>query len=198
MSGETLAKVLRRFPQHFDVDTDPQDVPDGAVALWGDRCCGLACLRSVIHAHRLPVPAQSQMLRDGLAAGAYCDKGWIHAGLVELGRSYGLDGAVGAVSGVGGLVRLVEHEVLPVVSSTIGFPVDGRTGGHLVVFAGVSVVEGQDLVHFVDPSRWGATHDSVPADRFWASCTGRVIALWRASAGPPAGLRDLLGSGAGR
>lgn len=183
------ATALRRFPQHFATDVKRAQLPTGGPEVWGDRCCGLACLRTVLDFHGLPVPDQAVLLRQGLERGAYSDRGWIHAGLVELAREHGLAGIAGLVSGLADLLELVDAGVPPIVSCAFQLPQDGRRGGHLVVLGRAFVHDSRRLVSFADPSRWGARNDAVPDDRFWASCTGNVIALWPAGTVPlPASL----------
>jgi hypothetical protein len=183
----TSVLTLRRFGQHFPED-DVFGLSPAERAQWGDRCCGLACVRTALEHFGLPVPAQVEMLPRALEIGAYSDRGWIHIGLLELARQYGLDGATGKVESVYDLAALAAAEVPTIVSSTLHFPTDGRRGGHLVAFAGMSGEAGQELAHFADPSRWGELNATVPASRFWASCTGNVIALWDTSTPDPAAL----------
>jgi hypothetical protein len=78
-----------------------------------------------------------------------------------------------AVQGAGELYAALEQG--PVIASvTLGFPEDGRRGGHLVVVCGFE--EGElRLVHVRDPARWGESHSSVGEQRFLASFSGRVI-----------------------
>lgn len=180
MIGASVLSPLpvHRLSQHLAPDADPQGFPDGGPEVWGERSCGLACVRMLLRYHRLPVPGQASMLNRGLDLGAYSDQGWVHAGLVRLAEVYGLTGTAVRVGGIAELETMAAHGVAPIVSSTFRFPQDGRRGGHLVVFTGTSVLAGQPMARFADPSRWGADHDAVSPEHFWASCTGNVIALW--------------------
>jgi hypothetical protein len=71
----------------------------------------------------------------------------------------------------------------PVIASvTLGFPEDGRRGGHLVVVCGFEEREPR-VVHVRDPARWGASRSSVGEARFLASFSGRVIRFDRPGVG---------------
>lgn len=131
----------------------------------------------VLAYYGLPVPEQSDLLWQGLELGAYCDRGWIHHGLVELGERHGLTGRAIAAPTVDDLTESLAVG-LPIVSVTWKFPTDGRRGGHLVLFTGEDrSAEGGPVVRFADPSRWGADNDCVSRSRFEASYTGRAILL---------------------
>lgn len=169
--------ALRRFEQHFSTH-ESSEMSATEREHWGNRACGLACMRTVLDYYDLPVPPQVDMLKRGLELGAYSERGWIHAGLLTLARELGLDGVTGRVSDIEQLSNLAAAGIATIVSSTLHFPTDGQRGGHLVAFAGCSGQPDDRQAHFADPSRWGENNSTVPASRFWASCTGRIIALW--------------------
>lgn len=168
--------------QRFDPErwsADGFEGPEDSL-LWSDRACGIACLRMILAYYDLPVPDPAEMLRRGREIGAYCDRGWVHRGLVELGRHYGLSGEAEPAD-LSLLARAVACGMPSIVSVTHKLPTDGRKGGHLVVFAGVSVDGAPDrppVVHFRDPSRWGRQNDRVQATRFLSSFSGRAVLLW--------------------
>ncbi|WP_327101424.1 cysteine peptidase family C39 domain-containing protein [Nocardia vinacea] len=171
---------VHRFPQHFtDDETDDPGFPwpDGGPQTWGDRCCGIACLRMLLRFHGLPVPLQRELLREGLATNAYATGvGWTHAGLVALATRHGLAGTAEAVDR-STLQGMAADGIPSIISCTWQLPEDGRQGGHLIVFTGEADRDGDTIAGFADPSRWGAEHSEVPARRFWASWTGRAIML---------------------
>lgn len=175
-----LPLPIERYPQHFtpeETDDPRLNWPKGGPEIWGERCCGIACLRMLLRYYGQCVPSQHQLLRDGMTAGAYTDCGWLHQGLVELGGRYGLEGFAVGYRDQQPLQKLAIEGIPSIVSCTFRLPEDGRKGGHLVLFAGsFSTPKGQ-YVGFADPSRWGAMNRSVPATRFWSSWTGRAIIL---------------------
>ncbi|MCJ0875558.1 hypothetical protein [Streptomyces sp. AP-93] len=125
----------------------------------------------------LAVPSQRHLLAQGLELGAYTPKGWHHQGLVNLADGLGLSGVAAHFDSPEPLQRLAQEGIPAIVSCTFTFPEDGRRGGHLVLFRGERIQLGQRVAGFADPSRWGALHDELPAERFWASWTGRAIIL---------------------
>ncbi|MGW0538221.1 C39 family peptidase [Streptomyces sp. NPDC003032] len=172
---------VRRYAQHFTEEerADSGFVwPPGGPETWGEKCCGLACVRSILDHYGLPVPSQRQLLRQGLALGAHTSRGWIHRMLVEVARPYGLTGAAAPYTSAAQLRGVAEAGIPSIVSCTFRFPEDGRKGGHLVVFCGEAVRDDGRYVAFADPSRWGAHHTELPGRRFWASWTGRAVSLW--------------------
>ncbi|MFD9160405.1 cysteine peptidase family C39 domain-containing protein [Streptomyces sp. NPDC059558] len=199
----TTPLPVQRYPQHFTAAEQSDTAfpwPSGGPEVWGEKCCGLACLRMILDHHGLPVPSQRHLLREGLEQGAYTPKGWIHRGLVDVAGLHGLSGAAVPFSFPAQLQSIAEAGLPSIVSASFRFPEDGRKGGHLVVFRGEAVKDGQRYAAFADPSRWGADHTELPAERFWASWTGRAVVLWPqdrpaawiADAGGP-DLADLLG-----
>ncbi len=175
---------VQRLSQHFFPDVDPHCLPEGGTEVWGERCCGLACIRMLLRYYKLPVPEQAAMLQRGLQIGAFSEQGWIHSGLVRLAETWGLTGVTRRVDEMAELGDLTAAGLAPIVSSTFRFPQDGRREGHLVVFRGISMADGQPVANFADPSRWGASNDAVASQRFWASCTGNIIVLWPNGANP--------------
>ncbi|MFC9227470.1 C39 family peptidase [Streptomyces decoyicus] len=173
--------TMRRYPQHFTEEESADSGfawPPGGPQTWGEKCCGLACIRSILDHYGLPVPSQRQLLREALALGAHTPQGWIHRGLVEAAGPYGLTGAAAPYTSPAQLRSIAEAGIPSIVSCTFRFPQDGRKGGHLVVFRGETVRDDERYVAFADPSRWGAHHTELTARRFWASWTGRAVSLW--------------------
>lgn len=187
MTGITgLPLPIERYPQHFALEeagNSHLDWPRGGPGIWGDRCCGIACLRMLLRYYGQYVPSQHRLLWEGITGGAYTESGWLHHGLVEIGAKYGLEGFATGYRDQQPLEKLASEGIPSIVSCTFKFPEDGRKGGHLVIFAGSFNTSNGWRIGFADPSRWGATNRSVPAIRFWSSWTGRAIILtprsWR-------------------
>ena len=170
-----------RYPQHALL----QDIvlPGGATLSrleWEDNCCGLACIQTILDAEGLPVPTLDALLAKGIESGAYdAAKGWILRGLLELGRSYGLDGEVFPQASIGFLESLPAVQITPIVSVSCNFPITpSAKGGHLVVFRGTRVSNAKGEVCYCDdPSTQGAIVDEVERTRFWSSFSGRALIL---------------------
>lgn len=64
------------------------DVKDPA---WQARACGIVCLKILLEAEGVQTPPLDQMIQDGVALGAYGPSGWIHSGLINLARTYGIE-----------------------------------------------------------------------------------------------------------
>lgn len=179
-----------RYSQHFHLlENEPKvaDFSDVDLDSWSDRCCGLASLRSILAFHQLPVPSQTELLQAAIAVEAFGDRGMIHAKLVALAETFGLHGEAMAVDDLAVLADLAADGCPSIISVTHQLPEDGRRGGHLIVFAGwadshstvpaSTSTKGERLVRFVDPSRWGKDHNTVPLQRISASYSGRCILL---------------------
>jgi len=166
---------LRRYPQHFQMLPEPGP-PDLDLAVWSERCCGLACLRTVLHSHDLQVPTQTTLLRRAITAEAFTAAGIVHGALADIASAFGLRARAVAVPNVKLLFQLGDLGYPSITSITHTLPVDGRRGGHMVVTDGT--VGDTDGVRFVDPSRWGRDHHRVSLSRFRASYTGRAIVCW--------------------
>lgn len=154
----------------------------GPVAEWSDRACGMAALRMILTAYGQPAPLLTELVKTGVAAGAYSDRGWRHAALADLATGLG----VPATAEPAEATELPGHlDEAPLIASvTCEFPADGRRGGHLVVLRGYQLDHDDPLILFRDPSRWGQDHDRVRLSRLTQSYTGRCITFKPAR--PPA------------
>ncbi|WP_229054692.1 C39 family peptidase [Aeromicrobium sp. Leaf350] len=172
-----MTSGLVRFPQHFHLQPEaelPLGIGAAELEEWGERVCGLACLRTVLAFHGLPVPRTWDLVTVARELDAYVPAGIVHARLVEVASRFGLGGAAVALPEIGDVVQIADAGLPTIVSVSPALPDDGSRGGHLIVVGGS---EGDGSVRIADPGRWGATHDRVPLDRF-ASYTGRAILLW--------------------
>lgn len=146
----------------------------GDRAEWSDRACGMACLRMLILAYGQDAPTVTELLKLGVDRAILTERGWLHAGIADLGATLGIPGSAEALP----MDELAERLAVGplIVSITEQFPTDGRRGGHLVVARGIQPGEGGDLAVLIrDPSAWGQEHDRVPLSRLAASYTGRAI-----------------------
>ncbi|SDW37942.1 Peptidase C39 family protein [Marininema mesophilum] len=174
--GMNYSLNIPRYPQRFE----PHQWPSGKLQqgegpeYWGNRACGLACLRMIIAHFGNHVPPQYELLTHALEQHAYSSpQGWIHKGLAKLGKKYGLSATPILIENSEKLQYVLET-IGPVIASiTHKFPEDGRKGGHLVVISGCH--RESETISFRDPSRWGENHSSVSEKRFFSSFTGRGI-----------------------
>jgi hypothetical protein len=128
--------------------------------------------------HGRAVPPIFELLREGIGSGYYTSRGWIHAGLVSLGSAYGLRGEARPASTIADLRSCLESTGGPLIASVgLGFPEDGRRGGHLIVVTDVGDGPATRIC-IRDPSIWGKGKDSISAARFAASYSGRVITFY--------------------
>ncbi|MEK4197943.1 C39 family peptidase [Cytobacillus sp. FSL K6-0265] len=167
---------IPRFSQKFEErDWPSQKLVEGNGAeYWGDRSCGLACLRMVLSYYKLPIPSQYELLLNGLSKNAYCSKGWIHSGLAKMGLEFGLKGSAISIKNGDELERFLIETGPLIASVSHELPQDGRKGGHLIVVSGRQKGNDTNII-FRDPSRWGITNSIVSEDRFFSSFTQRGI-----------------------
>lgn len=185
---------VARVGQHFDVDrwredgfSSEQDSRD-----WSDRACGIACMAMVLDHFGAESVPMADLLRRARTAGAHSPRGWIHYRLADLLREHGVDAAA-VVAPTGPELAGFLTDALaqgPVIASvTLGLPVDGRRGGHLILLTGLThgtttgpVLDpvtspgvASPVMHFNDPSTWGRRNARVPLARFAASFSGRAV-----------------------
>lgn len=145
----------------------------GSAGEWSDRVCGMASLRMILLAFGQDAPSLTELVKAGVAIGAFSELGLLHASLAELAASLGVRGQAEAVPAEDLPGRLDRAPLM--ASVTTAFPVDGRRGGHLVVLRGYELGQADPLILFRDPSRWGQEHDRVRLSRLAQSYAGRCI-----------------------
>lgn len=129
---------------------------------WSDKICGLACIKMVVtHYKKESIPTLAELLENGMEIGAYKQgAGWVHNGLVNLAKQYGLDGgreSIGAnLSKIAGHLKenkLVIASVSPAFEvgltyiSKNGDRITVGKGGHLVVITH-ALYQDKDLAGF--------------------------------------------------
>jgi len=133
----------------------------------------MAALRMILLAHDHPARPLTELLKLGISRGALSERGWLHAEVARLATSLGVTGQAHAVPAVD-LPGCLDDGPL-IASVTIGFPDDGRRGGHLVVLRGYERNQADPSILFRDPSGWGQANDRVKLSRLARSYTGRCI-----------------------
>ena len=120
---------------------------------WQKVGCGIASLAMIIDFYKPDAVSTNALLKQGVAAGAYnYNAGWIYAGLIDLSKQYGLDGAyynLTALDSEAAYTALSQHlESGPVIAS-VHYKFDPKsTIPHLVV---LNAIEG-GRVYYNDPA----------------------------------------------
>lgn len=168
---------VNRYGQRFSEDEWPLglELRGFGREYWGDRACGVACLKMILEYYDKEKVPLVDLLRNGLLAGAYSDRGWIHHGLANLGRQYGLPGLATKVDTSADIEAILLTTGPFIASVTLHFPEDGRKGGHLVVVCGLNTQDGTRIIEIRDPSTWGQRNISINEERFMSSFSGRGI-----------------------
>ncbi len=180
-------------PLISQIPTDDDGFPTKALAEhWRLRGCGIACLRMVLSNYRIDHGSYWSLVSEGLDAGAYCDQGWIHQGLVDMARRHGLTGWAHRSRTTTDLCGELTNARLVVASVTVcfrgGMARPGTAndfyspGGHLVVVTGARVTANGEPAEFRvhHPSATESNNLSdhwVTQDRFEASFSGNYIAF---------------------
>src|SRR5258708_20268876 len=100
----------------------------GSAEEWSNRVCGMASLRMILLAQGQEAPCLTELVKAGVAIGAFSDRGLLHASVAELAASLGVRGQAEAVPAEDLPGRL---DGAPLIASvTTEFPVDGRPAGH--------------------------------------------------------------------
>ncbi|MEM9611677.1 MAG: C39 family peptidase [Actinomycetota bacterium] len=160
-------------------------------AHWRPRGCGIACLRMVLTSFGVEHDSYWSLIEEGLNADAYCDRGWIHQGLVELAERRGVAGVSIRHADVDRLVGRLGRGDLVIASVTACFrggqpepEADGAPyapGGHLVLVKGARF-DGDRvldlLVHHPSATEANNLADHwVSAERFTPSFSGNFMAF---------------------
>ncbi|MGE5541016.1 MAG: C39 family peptidase [Bacillota bacterium] len=120
---------------------------------WQKQGCGIASLAMVINYYKPHAVGVDALLKQGIAAGAYdTNAGWIHSGLISLGKRYGLSGSTNDLSKLSSKAALAELEKTvakgPVIASVHYKFEPTNPIPHLVVVTAVK----NGMVYFNDPA----------------------------------------------
>ncbi|HBE80455.1 MAG TPA: hypothetical protein DDW65_22125 [Firmicutes bacterium] len=91
---------------------------------WQNKCCGIACLRMVLgyyHWGNRKELSYWELLNLGLECNAHCEKGWIHQGLLNMGRFFGIAGQCHRQVTMEEVVSAIDRGSLCIVSVTRAF-----------------------------------------------------------------------------
>ncbi len=162
---------------------------------WQVRGCGIASIKMVIDGfqiHRgLKLSEEyGELVHKGVKMGAYCDRGWIHKGLVELAKEYDIAGQTFRHCNAYDVLSEIEKDRPCIISVAVGF--NGgkmnsngeiiQKGGHLIVVVG-AVRENAKLKGFLvhhpssNPGMNWENHLASVED-FERSFSGAFISFW--------------------
>ena len=167
---------------------------------WRPRGCGIACLRMILSSYRIDHGSYWSLISEGLQTGAYCDRGWIHQGLLDMATRHGLPGTAHRNRTTTHLSNDLLAGHLLIASVTVCFrggqPRSDASnqvhtpGGHLVV------VTGTRLDNTGGPTEFRVHHPSatptnnlsnhwVTHERFAASFSGNYLTFPDPGSTPP-------------
>jgi hypothetical protein len=159
---------------------------------WEGRSCGVLCLKMVMEGlsnERIYSPGE--LIQKGISLNAYCDKGWIHKGLVKLASSYGFSGQDFRSSTISDLCNEIDQNRVCIASVTprfLGGEKNLKTGeyyrkyGHLVVVFGYTLENSSIkslIVHhssFKEEYNW--PNKLFEVEDYNKSFSGNFISIW--------------------
>ncbi len=156
------------FYSQFDDITDPS---------WKKVGCGIASLAMIIEFYNPGEVSVDNLLAEGIKSGAYLnDAGWIHKGLIDLAKKYGLSGNTHDLSKLSTQKALLKLENTldngPVMVS-VHYTFDPQNPiPHLVVINKIV----NDTVYYNDPSE-KAGNGSISTTKFLNSWKKRYIEI---------------------
>lgn len=164
---------------------------------WSWRACGVACLMMAIRSLSLDknMPSMSELILEGLKVNAYLIKesngtkseiGWTYAGLIQLGKEYGLNGCIERNLEIHEIVHHLKQKHF-VIASVDPFAIRGESlkkmdGGHLIFIYGLQYTG--DTVSgllFHNPSGKGTRQQQnvvIKTEKYISVSAKRGLALW--------------------
>ena len=148
---------------------------------WRQRGCGIACIRMVLKSFGVQPDPYWPLIQEGLEADSYCDRGWVHQGLVDMAQRRGILGQAKRNATAQDVAVEIAQGALAIASVTVCFrggqhnPSDDgrcyRSGGHLVLVTGVTTD------HTGEPARFRVHHPSATEHNNWANRWVNVTAF---------------------
>lgn len=120
---------------------------------WRGKSCGVASLAMIINFYKPNSALPQTLLEDGLTSGAYLkNAGWLHSGLINLAKQYGLNGVSYELSSFSKEAAFEKFKTLlkegPLMAS-IFYKFDPQSPiPHLVIINGIS----DDKIYYNDPA----------------------------------------------
>jgi len=148
---------------------------------WKERACGILCLKMVLDFLGAETPEVDNFVQKGVSLGAYGEWGWLHAGLVAVASSFGIDMERKEFRsndtkeaqrlldvGINDIIASIEHEK-PVLISAIKKWVEVKKF-HMMVVVGFEMNEGVlKGFYYHDPDAYTSSEGKdqfVPIDTF--------------------------------
>jgi hypothetical protein len=195
--GPRTREISFRIPfysQRVDSWTVDGFIADEEAKYWQQRGCGIACLRMVLdgvlrtRGARLET-SYASLISEGLALGAYCDRGWIHARLVRLAEEYGVQGTAFRSTTTSSIVAELDKDRPCIASVTVKFEggqIDAsgrplRRGGHLAVLFGYAQEADRVTAFLVNHPSAGSSNWErrwISIEQFEASFSGGLMSFW--------------------
>lgn len=159
---------------------------------WEKNACGIACLRMIINSFQNEKSLLSywDLLQLALSHNAYCEKGWIHAKLLEILKEFGFDGICHRGKNANNLSTILNHGSIAIASVTkcfLGGELNEsnqimQKGGHLVV-AYDATYSNTELISIIcnHPSskeEWNLAGWNVPKNKWDLSFSGNFIEIF--------------------
>ncbi len=186
------------FSQVIEASPD-NGLAEAEAAHWSRRACGIACVRMLLDASCSTLSQRFsktkwELLQEGLSEKAYCDKGWIHAGLLRLLGNYNVTGQCFRGVRAEKIGDIIKSGNVCIVSVSDAFrggekeengEVIGK-GGHLILFHGVKMIENTVVSfrchHPSSLSAWNWENKWVPFEKVENSFSGNLIEVnWSCS-----------------
>lgn len=139
---------MKRIPFYSQIvnwDNEDSGFPNELeINKWEENCCGIASLRMILDSYGILQKTNTtywDLLQIGLERNAYCEKGWIHQGLLDIATSYGIKGKCHRNKDILDLVESINNKSICIASITKYF-LGGKKdesgniygkGGHLIV-----------------------------------------------------------------
>lgn len=144
---------------------------------WKKIGCGIASLAMLIEFYEPGSITVDGLLNEGISAGAYLnDAGWIHSGLINLSKKYGLTGASYDMAGLSmdkAFMKLESVLVDGPVMVSVHYTFDPKNPiPHLVIINGVA----DGKVYYNDPAE-KAGGGSISITKFQSSWKKRYIEI---------------------
>lgn len=147
---------------------------------FGNNSCGAACVKMVLEAFGKSTPSVKELMLEGMEKKYYKEPvGWIHQGIIDLIKDYGLTGKRVKAKFPLVIADKLKADNLIIASVGESFKKNKR-GGHLIVIYGIEIDNYKlKKIFFNDPSGWGQTHHEIDGNRFLGSWSGNIICISR-------------------
>ena len=176
VSSSKVKKVSSSKKEKYTVPFYSQ-FSDISKVSWQKVGCGIASLAMLIDFYSDENISVDSLLEKGIASGAYLDNaGWIHSGLINLSKVYGLDGESVSLSGLtmaDAFARFSDVVAEGPVMASVHYTFEPTNPiPHLVVITGVS----GDNVFYNDPAE-PAGGGTLSVDKFQKAWKKRYIEI---------------------